>query len=144
MISGNDDIVLGNTLDALKGYKVFRKQLKSELGSFYNTTDDVKWGITKRGCKWPLKVMLTHHHPYKYAGVYITDEELLHVTGPLQLKISFQDTNRERKMYKLELNALVELYFQKIMGFIAEWGYDTDLRNYSVKARLKSGEQYMI
>ena len=144
MITGDDDILLKNSASALKGYKNFKRQLKSELGSFYNTKDDVKWGITKRGRKWPLKVMLTYHINYKYAGVHISDEELHYVTGPLQFKISFQDTNRERKMYKLELNALTEFYFQKIMDFIMEWGYDTDLRNYSIKARLKSGEQYMI
>lgn len=144
MITGDDNILLKDSANALKGYKSFKRQLKSELGSFYNTKDDVKWGITKRGCKWPLKVMITYHVNYKYAGVHITDEELHHVIGPLQFKISFQDTNWERKMYKLELNALTEFYFQKIMDFIMEWGYDTDLGNYSVKARLKSDERYMI
>ena len=144
MITGDDNILLKDSASALKGYKSFKRQLKSELGSFYNTKDDVNWGITKRGCKWPLKVMITYHVNYKYAGVHITDEELHRITGPLQFKISFQDTNRERKMYKLELNALTEFYFQKIMDFIMEWGYDTDLGNYSVKARLKSDERYMI
>lgn len=133
MIQDDDITIIGEMRDVIRSEKNFKKNLKSEIGTYYSIHNQ---------CPTQIELIYDPNREFgydkKYMSISLESEQIQAVEGRAILHHSpYTEHNANRNRIKEIIRELTELYYQKILDTIHESSYDQDMRSYRAKTNFR-------